>query len=104
MEIQPCLFFDGCCEEAVEFYKKAIGAEVLMMLRFKDSPEPHGPPETADKVMHGRVRIGATTILVSDGRSTGQTGPRQPRSPPCIRSVADPGLDEQGTARLLPGS
>jgi len=72
MEIQPYVFFDGRCEEAVEFYKKALGAEVLMMLRFKDSPEPHGPPGSENKVMHGRVGIGATTILVSDGRCTGQ--------------------------------
>ena len=72
MEIQPYVFFDGRCEEAVEFYKKALGAEVLMMLRFKDSPEPHGLPGSENKVMHGRVRIGETTILVSDGRCAGQ--------------------------------
>jgi PhnB protein len=76
MEVQPYLFFDGRCDEAVEFYKKALGAEAQMMLRFKDSPEPHQPgmlpPGAENKVMHGRLRIGATTILVSDGRCTGQ--------------------------------
>ena len=38
--IQPYLFFNGRCEEAVEFYRKALGAEVEMMMRYKDSPEP----------------------------------------------------------------
>jgi PhnB protein len=76
MEVQPNLFFDGRCDEAIDFYKKAIGAEVAMLLRFKDSPEPHRPgmlsPGAENKVMHGRLRIGETTILVSDGRCTGQ--------------------------------
>jgi len=76
MEVQPYLFFDGRCDEAVDFYKKSIGAEVAMLLRFKDSPEPHRPgmlpPGAENKVMHGRLRIGETTILVSDGRCTGQ--------------------------------
>jgi PhnB protein len=56
MQVQPYLFFDGRCEEAVEFYRRALGAEVTMLMRFKDSPEPHEPgmvpPGAADKVMH----------------------------------------------------
>ena len=43
MQVQPYLFFDGRCEEAVEFYRRALGAEVTMLMRFKDSPEPHDP-------------------------------------------------------------
>ena len=43
MQVQPYLFFDGRCEEAVEFYRRALGAEVTMLMRFKDSPEPHEP-------------------------------------------------------------
>jgi PhnB protein len=73
MQIQPYLFFNGRCDEAIEFYRTAVGAEVTMLMRFKDSPEPmsHGAP---DKVMHASLRIGDTTILVSDGRSTGGPG------------------------------
>jgi uncharacterized glyoxalase superfamily protein PhnB len=71
MQIQPYLFFEGRCEEAVEFYRRALGAEVEMLLRFKDSPEPTmAPPGAGDKVMHMSLRIGGTTVLASDVRHT----------------------------------
>jgi PhnB protein len=73
--IQPYLFFNGKCEQAVEFYRKALGAEVEMMLRFKDSPEPPPPgmvpPGWDDKIMHTSIRIGGTTIMASDGCEQG---------------------------------
>ena len=70
--VQPYLFFGGRCEEALEFYRNAIGAEVQMMMRFKESPEPHGLPEGfGDKVMHASVRIGASIVMASDGRCEG---------------------------------
>jgi PhnB protein len=71
MQIQPYLFFEGRCEEAIEFYRGALGAEVTMLMRFKDSPEPvsHG---SEDKVMHANLRIGETTVLASDGRCHGR--------------------------------
>ncbi len=71
MQIQPYLFFDGRCDEAIEFYRGALGAEVTMLMRFKDSPEPvsHG---NEDKVMHANLRIGETTVLASDGRCQGR--------------------------------
>ena len=76
MQVQPYLFFDGHCEEAVEFYRSALGAEVTMLMRFKDSPEPHEPgmvpPGAEDKVMHMSFRIGDTTLMASDGRRLGQ--------------------------------
>ena len=67
--IEPYLFFEGRCEEAVEFYKKALGAEVLMMMRFKDAPDPNacaGVP--GDKIMHASLRIGGSNVMASDGR------------------------------------
>jgi PhnB protein len=76
MQVQPYLFFDGRCEEAVEFYKGALGAEVEMLLRFKDSPDPPPPgmvpPGSEDKVMHTCFRIGDTAVMASDGRCQGQ--------------------------------
>ena len=72
--VQPYVFFDGKCEEAIEFYKKALGAEVKMLLRFKDSPEPPPPgcaPPDTNKVMHAQFQIGETVIMASDGRATG---------------------------------
>jgi PhnB protein len=76
MQVQPYLFFDGRCEEAVEFYRRALGAEVTMLMRFKDSPEPLEPgmvpPGAGDKVMHVSFRIGETTVLASDGRCEGR--------------------------------
>ena len=69
--IQPYLFFNGRCEEAIGFYRKALGAEVEMMLRFKESPEPPPPGMTPagweNKIMHCSVRIGQTVVMASDG-------------------------------------
>lgn len=72
--VQPYLFFGGRCEEALEFYRKALGAEVQMLMRFKESPEPMpGMPDCFDdKVMHASVRIGETVLMASDGRCEGQ--------------------------------
>ncbi len=71
MQVQPYLFFSGNCEEALEFYKKALGAEVQMMVRYKESPEPPPadkvPANWGDKIMHANVRIGETQVMASDG-------------------------------------
>ena len=73
MLVQPYLFFDGRCEEALEFYRTALGAEVLMLMRFKESPDPGScAPGSDDKVMHSSFRIGETTVMASDGNCTGQ--------------------------------
>ena len=76
MRVETYLFFDGRCEEAIEFYKKVLGAEVTMLMRFKDSPEPQQPgmipPGSENKIMHVSFRIGDTTVMASDGRCTGQ--------------------------------
>jgi PhnB protein len=72
--IQPYLFFNGRCEQAVEFYRKALGAEVGMTMRFKESPEPPQPgmvpPGFENKIMHTSFRIGETTVMASDGCTT----------------------------------
>jgi PhnB protein len=73
MQVQPYLFFDGRCDEAIEFYRRALGAEVQMLMRFKESPDQgHVPPGGGDKVMHACMRIGETAVMASDGRCTGQ--------------------------------
>jgi PhnB protein len=72
--VQPYLFFGGRCEEAMEFYRKALGAEVLMQARFKEAPEPHpGLPECfQDKIMHATLRVGDTIVMASDGMCEGE--------------------------------
>lgn len=71
--LQPYLFFDGRCEEAVEFYRKTLGAEVEALTRFKDSPDPSMcAPGAGEKVMHASFRIGESTVMASDGRCSGQ--------------------------------
>jgi PhnB protein len=71
--VDPYLFFDGQCEDAIEFYRKAVRAEVEMLVRFKDSPDPGMcPPGAENKVMHARFRIGDTTVMASDGRCEGK--------------------------------
>ena len=72
--VQPYVFFDGKCEEAIEFYKKSLGANVNMLMRYKDSPEAPPPgcgPQDSNKVMHAQFQIGETVIMASDGRATG---------------------------------
>ena len=77
MQIQPYLFFEGRCEEAIEFYRRTLGADVKMLLRWKDCPEPPKdksmiPPSSENKVMHARLRIGSTELMASDGQCKGK--------------------------------
>jgi PhnB protein len=76
MNVQPYLFFEGRCEEAIEFYRRAVGAEVRMLMRNKDSPEPPPPdkvtPGSENKVLHAEFTIGESTIMASDGYSSGK--------------------------------
>lgn len=76
--VEPYLFFNGNCEQAVEFYRQALGAEVSMIMRFKDSPEPPPPgmlaPGYENKVMHTCFRIGQTSVMASDGCGTEAEG------------------------------
>ena len=75
MNVQPYLFFEGRCEEALDFYKKTLGAEIIMAMRMNESPEPHPPGAlpagSEQKIMHASFRIGDTTLLASDGRCSG---------------------------------
>ena len=75
MQVQQYLFFDGKCEEAIEFYKSTLGAKVDMMMRFKDNPDPQPgscPPGAENKVMHSAFRIGETLVMASDGFAKGK--------------------------------
>ncbi|MGQ0698310.1 MAG: VOC family protein [Panacagrimonas sp.] len=71
MQVQTYLSFNGRCEEAIEFYRQALGAEPEMLMRFKDSPEPMPPgmlpPGYDNKVMHTSFRIGETMVMADDG-------------------------------------
>ena len=71
--VQPYLFFDGKCEEALDFYKGAIGAKVDMMMRFKEAPDQSQmQPNTGEKVMHAAFHVGTTQVLSSDGHCAGK--------------------------------
>ena len=75
--IQPYLFFGGRCEEALEFYRTALGAQVDFLMRYKESPEPlppgRLPPGFENKVMHATFRIGGSTLMAADGCEEGQS-------------------------------
>jgi PhnB protein len=75
MTVTPYLFFNGRCEEALEFYKQTLGAEVAMMMRFKENPEPPPPgkvpPGSDDKIMHAYFRINGSAVMASDGLAQG---------------------------------
>jgi PhnB protein len=104
MHIEPYLFFEGRCEEAAAFYRDVLGAEVIMLMRYKDSPDPIPPgmipPGAEVKVMHMSLRIGDSTVLASDGNCTGE-----PRFQGITLSltVADPGEAERVFAALADG-
>jgi PhnB protein len=73
MPIEPYLFFEGRTEEALDFYRAALGAEVTALMRFSDNPEPqHNPPGSEGKVMHANFTIGGSPVMASDGRCSGQ--------------------------------
>ncbi|MEW6331430.1 MAG: VOC family protein [Pseudomonadota bacterium] len=76
MPVEPYLFFEGRCEEALEFYRRALGAEVTMLMRNKESPEPAPPgklpPGSENKILHSSFRLGDTTVMASDGFCSGQ--------------------------------
>ena len=76
MVVQPYLFFDGRCEEALDFYASALGAEVTRVMRYQDAPDPPPPgmipPGSEGKIMHASFRLGETTVMASDGRCGGQ--------------------------------
>jgi PhnB protein len=72
MPIQPYLFLEGRCDEAIEFYKSVFGAKVDMLMRWKDSPDKSMcTPANEDKVMHASVTIGDSRVMLSDGRNSG---------------------------------
>jgi PhnB protein len=72
MQVEPYLYFNGRCEEALEFYKKALGAKVEALMRFKENPQVESSPGTEEKVMHACFRIGESTLMASDGMCSGQ--------------------------------
>lgn len=73
MQVQPYLNFEGRCEEALEFYRTALGAKQTMLMRFKDSPDQSMvSPGAENKVMHAQFRVGDTEIMASDGRCQGK--------------------------------
>ena len=73
MQIQPYLFFEGRTEEALEFYKGKLGAQVEFLMRYKDNPDPkYNPPNSGEKVMHSCFRVGDTQVMASDGNCSGK--------------------------------
>ncbi len=73
--VTPYLFFGGRCEEALEFYKAGLGAIVGMVMRFNESPDPTPEgmlaPGFENKIMHCEFKVGAMSIMASDGCSEG---------------------------------
>jgi PhnB protein len=115
MQVEPYLFFEGRCDEAVQFYRKALGAEVIMLMRYKDSPEPPPPGKlpagSEDKVMHASLRIGDTIVMASDGFAGGQprfqgfslsiTVPDEARAEELFAALAEGGQVQMPLARTF---
>jgi PhnB protein len=73
MKVEPYLFFNGRCEEAIAFYREALGAELTFQMRMNEAPDPPPPgavpPGSDHKIMHATLRIGELNLMVSDGNS-----------------------------------
>ena len=103
MQVQPYVCFEGRCDEAIAFYQKALGAEVTFRMQFNEIPgggDGHVAPGTEDKVMHASLRIGESTVLVSDGRVQ---PPAQFRGITVSIQVKDPAQAEKAFAALADG-
>ncbi len=73
MQVEPYLSFEGRCEEAINFYKSAVGAKVAMMMRFKEAPDQSMmTPGTGDRILHASLQIGDSTVMASDGQCMGK--------------------------------
>jgi PhnB protein len=72
VQVQPYLFFEGRCEEAIEFYRKALDAKVDVIMRYKEAPPSPGMKMPPDKVMHAAFKVGDTQVLASDGNCSGK--------------------------------
>jgi PhnB protein len=115
MQVQSYLFFDGRCEEALEFYRGKLGAKVEMLMRFKENPESPQPgmvpPGAENKIMHSSFRIGDTTVMASDGRCQGRpsfqgfslslTAPNVAEADRLFASLADGGQVQMPLAKTF---
>jgi PhnB protein len=115
MKVEPYLFFEGRCDEAIEFYRKNLGAEVSALMRYQESPEPHQPgslpPGSEHKVMHALITIGDTKVMVSDGRCSGKpvfqgfaltiTAPDAARANKMFAALADGGQVQMALAKTF---
>jgi PhnB protein len=93
--VEPYLFFGGQCEAALDYYRQHLGAEIGMIMRYSDSPEPPPcplPEGWGEKVMHAGFSIGASRLMGSDGM-----GESMPESGHCM-SLAMPTEAETQTA------
>lgn len=98
MQVQPYLFFEGRADEAIDFYTKALGTKVDMLMRNREAPEPPPPgmlpPGSEDKVMHASFKVGDTEVMLSDGRCSGK-----PQFNGFSLSITAP--DEAGARRMF---
>jgi PhnB protein len=114
MQVQPYLFFDGRCEEALNFYRGALGAEVTAMMRFKENPEPQPgmvPPGSEEKIMHASFKIGETEVMASDGNCMGRpsfqgfsltvTAPDEAKADQLFAALADGGQVQMPMAKTF---
>lgn len=72
MRAEPFLYFNGRCEEAIIFYRRALGAEVVQLVRFRDAPAIPAPAGAEDKIMHALLSVGDSRLLLSDGPCRGK--------------------------------
>lgn len=67
MQVNPYLLYNGNCEEAFNYYVRALGGKVDMMARYQGSPAAdHVPPEWASKVMHAQLSIDGEVLMAAD--------------------------------------
>ena len=67
MRMNAYLSFRGDCEEAFEYYREHLGADVGQLFRYAGSPmADQAPADWGHKIMHGTVTIGGEPLMGGD--------------------------------------
>ena len=67
MQVNPYLFYNGNCEEALKYYQKVLDARIEAMLPYEGGPaEMPIPADYKKKIMHAQVTIDGEVLMASD--------------------------------------
>jgi PhnB protein len=69
-QLDPYLFFNGNCAEAMRFYEKTLGGKLEMMMKASEAPDGTAPGADPDGILHASVLVEGRRLMASDWMST----------------------------------